>query len=74
MFNGVEIGEYGDDGLMLSVIQKVLRSPAKNNPRSGLLQRSGGRLVQSLAVLGKNEYLCMFILDRGNIYLDLMDG
>ena len=22
----------------------------------------------------KNEYLCMFILDRGNVYLDLMDG
>ena len=35
---------------------------------------SGGRLFQSLAVLGKNEYLCMFILDQGNVYLDLMDG
>ena len=49
-------------------------SPARNDPRSGLLQRSGGRLFLSLAVLGKNEYLCMFILDRGNVYLDLMDG
>ena len=38
-----------------------------NDPRSGLLQRSGGRLFQSLAVLGKNEYLCMFILDRLNV-------
>ena len=54
--------------------KRVLRSPARNDPRSGLLQRSGGRLFQSLAVLGKNEYLCMFILDRGNVYLDLMDG
>ena len=36
---------------------RVLRSPARNDLRSGLLQRSGGRLVQSLAVLGKNEYL-----------------
>ena len=35
---------------------------------------SGGRLFQSLAVLEKNEYLCMFILDRRNIYLDPMDG
>ena len=31
---------------------------------SGLLQMSGGRLFQSLAVLGKNEYLCTFILER----------
>ena len=35
---------------------------------------SGGRLFQSLAVLGKNEYLCTFILERGNEYLDLRDG
>ena len=27
---------------------------SRNDPRSGLLQRSGGRLFQSLAVLGKN--------------------
>ena len=42
---------------------RVLRSPARNDPRSGLLQRSGGRLFQSLTVLGTKEYLCMFILD-----------
>ena len=35
---------------------------------------SGGRLFQSLAVLGKNEYLCAFIFECGNEYLDLMDG
>ena len=32
---------------------------------------SGGRLLQSFAVLGKNEYLCTFILERGMVYLDL---
>ena len=34
----------------------------------------GGRLFQSLAILGENEYLCTFILDRGNLYQDLRDG
>ena len=58
----------------MSYALRVLRSPARNDPRSGLLQRSGGRLFQSLAFLGKNEYLCMFILARGNVYLALMDG
>ena len=59
-FNGVEIGEYGDNGLM-SLIQRVLRSRARNDQRSGLLQRSGGRLFQSLAVLGKMSiYVCLF--------------
>ena len=37
----------------MPVIKRVLRSPAQNDPRSGLLQRSSGRLFQSLAVLGK---------------------
>ena len=32
---------------------------------------SGGRFFQSFAVLGKNEYLCAFILGRGMVYLDL---
>ena len=44
---------------------RVLRSPARNDPGSGLLHMSGGRLFQSFAVLGKNEYLCTFILERG---------
>ena len=35
---------------------------------------SGGRLFQSLAILGGNECLCTFILDRGNVYQDLRDG
>ena len=35
---------------------------------------SGGRLFQSLAVLGKNECLCAFIHGRGNEYLDLSEG
>ena len=35
---------------------------------------SGGRLFQSLAVLGKNAYQCSFILERGNEYLDLREG
>ena len=29
------------------------KDTCSNDPRSGLLQRSGGRLFQSLAVLGK---------------------
>ena len=37
MFNGVGISEYGEDGLMLSVIKRALRSPAQNDLRSGLL-------------------------------------
>ena len=53
MLYGIEIGGYGDDGLMLSAILGVLRTPARNDPRSGLLQRSDGRLFQSLAVRGK---------------------
>ena len=35
---------------------------------------SGGRLFQSFAVLGKNEYICAFILERGMVYLDLREG
>ena len=46
MFNEVGIDEYEDDEF-LSVFKRVLRSPARNDPRSGLLQRSGGRLFQS---------------------------
>ena len=34
----------------------------------------GGILFQSFAVLGKNEFLCTFILDRGMVYLDLREG
>ena len=33
MFYGIEIGGYGDDGLMLSVILGVLKTPARNDPR-----------------------------------------
>ena len=32
---------------------------------------SGGRLFQSFAVLGKNEYLSTSILECGIVYLDL---
>ena len=35
---------------------------------------SGGRLFQSFAVLGKNEYILGFILERGMVYLDLREG
>ena len=51
-----------------------MRSPARNEPRSGLLQVLGERLFQSFVVLGKREYLCLFILERGRVYLDLMEG
>ena len=74
MFNEDEIEYEDDEFLSVFFFKRVLRSPAQNDLRSGLLQRSGGRLFQSLAILGKNEYLCMSILDRGNVYLDLMDG
>ena len=45
MFNEVEIDEYEDDEFLsfFKKKKKVLRSPARNDPRSGLLQRSGGR-------------------------------
>ena len=71
MFDGAE---YGDDVLMKTVILRVFGSLVRNDPGPGLLQRSGGRLFQSLAVLGKNEYLCTLILHRGNAYLNLSDG
>ena len=71
MFDGAE---NGDDVLMKTVILRVLRSLVRNDPGPGLLQRSGGRLFQGLAVLGKNEYLCRLILDRGNAYLNLRNG
>ena len=35
---------------------EVLRSPALNDPRSGLVHMSGGRLFKSLAVRGENEF------------------
>ena len=31
-------------------------------------------MFQSLIFFEKNEYLSMFILDRGNVFLDLMGG
>ena len=52
----------------------VLRSPARNEPRSGLLQMSGGRVFQTLAVCGKKEWLCVFMFDLGNEYLCLRAG
>ena len=39
-----------------------LRSPSRNDPTSGLLHRSGGRLFQSLAVLRKNMTVCEHLL------------
>ena len=42
------LGEYGDDGVMLSVSYIVLRSSFLNDPRSGLLRMSGGRLFQTV--------------------------
>ena len=71
---GMNWDENDDEMMMLSVCLKSFRSPARNDPRSGLLQMSGGRLFQSLAVLGKNECLCVFILEHGNEYLDLSVG
>ena len=35
---------------------------------------SGGRLFHSFVLLEKNEYLCIFILERGMVYLDLREG
>ena len=35
---------------------------------------SGGRLFHSFAVLGKNEYLCTFILECVMVYRDLREG
>ena len=59
---------------MLSFGLRVLCSPDRNDPRPGLYHMSGGRLFQFFVVLGKNEYLCTFILDRENAYLDLREG
>ena len=53
---------------------RVLRSPARNDPSSGLSQMSGGSAFESLAVRGKKECLWMFMLDRGNEYLCLSAG
>ena len=35
---------------------------------------SGESVFQTLAVLGKNEYLCVFMFDLGNEYLFLRAG
>ena len=47
---------------------EVLRSPAhraRKILRSRLVRMSGGRLFQSLAVPGKNEYICGLIREKG---------
>ena len=59
---------------MFNGVYSVLRSPAQNEPRSGLLQMSGESVFQTLAVRGKNEYLCVFMFDLGNEYLCLRSG
>ena len=63
------------DGRGLSdEIYMVLRSPARNEPRSGLLQMSGGRVFQTLAVRGKKECLkaeiCLRFWRVGRFSLD----
>ena len=57
-------------------IYMVLRSPARNEPRSqsGLLQMLGGRVFQTLVVCGKKECLCTFMFDLGKEYLCLRAG
>ena len=53
----------------------VLRSPARNEPRSGLLQMSGWRVFQTLAVRGKKECLRVFMFDLGmSIYVSELVG
>ena len=59
---------------MFNGVYSVLRSPAQSEPRSGLLQMSGESVFQTLAVRGKNEYLCVFMFDLGNEYLCLRAG
>ena len=50
----------------------VLRSTARKIPRSGLERLSGGRLFQSLAVQGKNEYICGLIRENlGQRYINI---
>ena len=42
----------------------VLSSPARNEPRSGLLQMSGGRVFQTVAIRGRSsvcESLCLIL-------------
>ena len=51
---GLKLGEYGSDGHVVSYLMSFEEPCLEwNDPRSGLLQMSGRRLFQSLAVLGK---------------------
>ena len=46
-------------------MEVYLANPARNDSRSGLAIRSGGRSFQSLAVLGQKECIWAFILEKG---------
>ena len=46
-----------DEGLFAYVYLKWKANPARNDSRSRLLTRSGGRSFQSLVVLRKREFI-----------------
>ena len=60
--------------MILTGYIEVLRSPARKIPRSGLVRMSSGRLFQSIAVRGENEYICGLIREKGNVTLCLKEG
>ena len=60
--------------MILTDYIEVLRSHARKIPRSGLVRMSDGRLFQSLAVRGKNEYICGLIREKGKVNLCLKEG
>ena len=59
--------------MILTDYIEVLRSPVQKIPRSGLVRMSGGRLFQSLAVQGKNEYICGMIREKEKVNLCLKE-
>ena len=58
----------------MEVYLKWRANPARNVSMPGLLTRSEGRLSQSLAVLGKKEYLWALILENGMVNLFRSEG
>ena len=60
MFNKVEINE---DDEFLSVFLKSFEEPCSERSEVRTITKVRLEIVPKFAVLGKNEYLCMFILD-----------
>ena len=56
--------------MILTDVEKVLRSPVRIIPRSGLVRMSGGRLIQSR---GRKEYICGLIREKGKVNLCLKE-